>query len=383
MGMRKFKDLLIKGVALMATGISVGVLLVILTFIFSRGLPLLNGDFLKNDYNSVSQYVFISEQGLRFEKPRELNDNEVFLETHGVILLENQINSREKVFEIVYMHQQSSFRQTMNGLGEVYPLREKDFINRIGSQNTTEMSLNDVKLALDQTSDIRVRNVRPGGGVRPMVITTVMLIGLSLTFAIPIGVLAAIYLVEYAKPGRMINIIRFATESLAGIPSIVYGLFGMIFFVKMLNIGTSLLAGSLTLSILLLPTVIRTTEETLKTVPISYKEASFGLGANRLQTLSKIILPFSIPGILVAVILSIGRIVGESAALLFTLGTFAKIPESLRDSGATLTVRAFMEVKEYGNVSMAAAMGVVLISIVFVLNTMARLISSRLTSNKI
>ncbi len=211
-----------------------------------------------------------------------------------------------------------------------------------------------------------------------MIISTLMLIGLSLLIAVPIGVFAAIYLVEYAKEGKLLRLIRFATESLAGIPSIVYGLFGMIFFVKLLSFGQSMLSGSLTLSIILLPTIIRTTEETLKTVPPSYKEGSFALGANKLQTLWKVIMPNALSGILVAVILSIGRIVGESAALLFTAGTFAKVPKGFLDSGASLTVRAYMEVKEYANIEMACGIGIILLLIVFVLNILTKLITRKL-----
>ena len=186
--------------------------------------------------------------------------------------------------------------------------------------------------------------------------------------------------------GKLVNVIRFATEILAGIPSVVYGLFGMLMFVNTLNLGMSILAGGLTLTILLLQTstMIRTTEEALKVVPMSYREASYGLGANKIQTLSKVVLPSAIPGILVGVILSIGRIIGESAALLFTIGTFAKLPVnpesgnfSLLETGTSLTVRAYIEVKESGNVEMAAAIGIIILIVVFTLNLFSRLIAKK------
>ena len=217
-----------------------------------------------------------------------------------------------------------------------------------------------------------------------MIISTLLLVFVALLFSAPIGILAAIYLVEYAKPGRLVNTIRFATEILAGIPSVVYGLFGMLMFVNTLNLGMSILAGGLTLTILLLPTMMRTTEEALKVVPMSYREASYGLGANKIQTLSKVVLPSAIPGILVGIILSIGRIIGESAALLFTIGTFAKLPVnpstgsfSLFETGTSLTVRAYIEVKESGNVEMAAAIGIVILIVVFTLNILSRLVAKK------
>ena len=168
-----------------------------------------------------------------------------------------------------------------------------------------------------------------GGGIWPMIVTTIYTIVISLVIATPIGILAAVYLQEYAKQGRLVRIIRFATESLTGIPSIIYGLFGAVFFVTTLKLGMSILAASLTLTIIVLPVIIRTTEEALKTVPRSYREGSLALGTTKLQTLYKVILPSAMPGILSGIILSIGRIVGESAAIFLTAGTVAAMPESI------------------------------------------------------
>ena len=215
------------------------------------------------------------------------------------------------------------------------------------------------------------------GGILPMIVSTLYTVVLAIIIATPIGILAAIYLTEYAKQGKLVKIIRFATESLAGIPSIVYGLFGSIFFVVYLKLGYSLLAGSLTVAIIILPVIISTTEETLKQVPPSYKEASLGLGATKFQTLYKVILPSAISGILVGVILSIGRIVGESAAILLTAGTVAKMPNGIMSSGRTLTVQAYLVTQESGNIEEAAAVGIVLISIIFIINILAKLITQK------
>ena len=210
-----------------------------------------------------------------------------------------------------------------------------------------------------------------GGGILSMIITTLYTVFLSILVATPVG---AIYLQEYAKKGKFVNSVRFATESLAGIPSIVYGLFGGIFFVITLKMGYSILAGSLTVSIIILPLIIRTTEESLKTVPIGYREASLAMGATKFQTICKVIIPSAAPGILSGIILSIGRIVGESAAILLTAGTVAKMPTGIFDSARTLTVQSYLLAKETGNIQAAASVGVVLIVIVLCLNALAKFI---------
>ncbi len=183
-------------------------------------------------------------------------------------------------------------------------------------------------------------------GILPMILNTIFVICLSLLFSIPTGIGTAIYTTEYSKQGRIIGIIRFSIETLAGIPSILYGLFGFIFFVKILNFGFSILAGSLTLSIMVLPTIIRTTEESLKAVPASYREGSFALGATNLTTIKKVILPCAMPGIIAAIILSIGRIIGESAAVYLTAGMGKNIAKSMMNSGRTLSVHLYILAKE-------------------------------------
>ena len=216
-----------------------------------------------------------------------------------------------------------------------------------------------------------------GGGIWPMIVTTIYSILISLAIATPIGILAAVYLHEYAKQGRLVKIIRYATESLTGIPSIIYGLFGAVFFVATLKLGMSIIAASLTLTIIVLPVIIRTPEEALKTVPNTYREGSLALGTTKLQTLYKIILPSAMPGILSGIILSIGRIVGESAAIFLTAGTVAAMPDSIFSSARTLTVHSYLVTQETGNIELAAAIGIVLIVIILVLNLSATYISKK------
>ncbi len=221
-------------------------------------------------------------------------------------------------------------------------------------------------------------SVRGDGGILPMIVATVYMVVVSLLVAVPIGVLSAIYLQEYAKKGKIVTAIRFATESLAGIPSIVYGLFGGIFFVTVLNLKHSILSGALTVAIIILPVIIRTTEESLKTVPQGYREASLALGSTKFQTLYKVILPSAMPGMLSGIILSVGRIVGESAAVLLTAGTVAKMPLGVSSSARTLTVHAYLLTKEKGDIQGAASIGVVLIVIILLLNASAKLVAKKL-----
>jgi phosphate transport system permease protein len=215
-------------------------------------------------------------------------------------------------------------------------------------------------------------------GILPMIVSTLMLIGLTLVISTPVGIGSAIYLVEYSRPGQLVNTIRFATETLSGIPSILYGLFGFIFFVAALQLKYSILSGALTLSIMVLPTVVRTTEEALKAVPDSYREGSLALGASKLRTISRVILPCAIPGILTAVILSIGRIVGETAAVYLTAGYVPNIPSSIMRSGRTLSVHLYTLAKEGISFEQAYATATILVIIVAIINFIASRAAGRL-----
>ena len=200
-----------------------------------------------------------------------------------------------------------------------------------------------------------------------------LMTALSLLIAVPIGICSAIYLVEYAKRGnKLVSVVRITTETLSGIPSIVYGLFGYLMFVIAFGWGLSFFGGALTLSIMVLPTIMRTTEEALLSVPDSYREGSFGLGAGRLRTIFKVVLPSAVPGILSGVILAIGRIVGETAALIFTSGTTAEIPKSLFDSGCTLAVHMYKLLSEGLYTKQAYATAVVLLVMVVIINATFR-----------
>jgi len=203
----------------------------------------------------------------------------------------------------------------------------------------------------------------------PAIINTLIMTGLSLVISVPIGVCAAVYLVEYAGRGnKLVSLVRVTAETLSGIPSIVYGLFGMLFFVTYLKWGYSLLAGAFTLAIMVLPTVMRSTEEALLAVPDSYREGSYGLGAGRLRTIFIVVLPSAIPGILAGIILAIGRIVGETAALMYTSGTVTDVAASVFDSGRTLSLHMYSLSREGLHTDQAYATAVVLLVVVMLIN---------------
>ena len=217
----------------------------------------------------------------------------------------------------------------------------------------------------------------------PALISTIIITLLSLLIAVPIGVFAAIYLVEYAKRGnRAVALVRMTTETLSGIPSIVYGLFGALFFGTFLGWSYSVLAGTFTLAIMILPLIMRSSEEALKSVPDTYREGAFGLGSGKLRTVFKIVLPAATPGILAGVILAIGRIVGETAALIYTSGTVAQIPTNPMQSARTLSVHMYSLSNNALNINEGYATAVVLLIIVILINTLSARIARRIGGKK-
>lgn len=215
--------------------------------------------------------------------------------------------------------------------------------------------------------------------VIPALINTIAMTLISLLIACPLGIGSAVYLVEYAKRGnKFVKIVRLTTETLTGIPSIIFGLFGMLLFVGTLHWGYSLLAGSCTVAIMILPTIMRTTEEALIAVPDSYREGSFGLGAGNLRTVFTIVLPAAVPGILSGVILACGRVVGETAALIYTAGTVAQIPTSVFGSGRTLAIHMYVLSSEGLHTNQAFATAVVLLIAVVGINALAGFVAKKI-----
>lgn len=222
-------------------------------------------------------------------------------------------------------------------------------------------------------------------GIAGNLLNTLIIVLLTMLIATPLGVGAAVYLNEYAKPGKLVSIIEFATETLSGIPSIIFGLFGSMFFGETLGLGYSLLTGALTLILMVLPLITRNTQEALKTVPDSYRSGALGLGAGKWYMIRTVLLPSAAPGILTGAILAIGRIVGESAALLFTAGASKALPKTrgkffakIFQSGGTLTIQLYLSATSEGDFTTAFGIAVVLLVLVLIINLSTKKIASRL-----
>ena len=237
------------------------------------------------------------------------------------------------------------------------------------------------KLAVSDQRDICIKRHRRNSG---NLLNTLYIIIITMLIATPVGVGAAVYLNEYAKPGKLVSTIEFATETLAGIPSIIFGLFGMMFFGQTIGFGYSILTGSLTLTLMVLPLITRNTQEALKTVPDSYRHGAVGLGAGKWHTIRTILLPSAMPGIITGVILAIGRIVGESAALLFTAGSAGMLPKvasgyfsKIMQSGGTLTIKLYLAATSEGKFDQAFGIAVVLLVIVFLINILTKVLAKK------
>lgn len=368
---REITDFICRGLIYLSTVLTVAILFVIIGFVLYKGLPGINMKFLTRQWDDKTTIVSMDVN----ENSSNTSD-ENYISSMGIT-----IGLKDNNIAITKMDKDSPAKEASNLKNKEYGLKVHDIISKVDDVKLEGMSLSEAAKVLNNiTMDSKIKVTRPGGGILPMLISTVYIIIISLTIAAPIGICSAIYLNEYAKPGKVLRTIRFAIQNLAGIPSIIYGLFGMLVFVRLFKMEYSILAGSLTLSILLLPTIISTTEEALKEIPKAYRESSYGLGATKLQTISRIILPGALPGILVAVILSIGRIVGESAALIWTAGTVAQIPKALVGSeagAATLTTKLYWVIKETGNLEEASSIAVVLLALIIILNVISKLITKR------
>ncbi len=220
------------------------------------------------------------------------------------------------------------------------------------------------------------------GGIFPSIVGTLGLTVLSVAIAAPLGIGTAVYLTEYTREGRFSKIVRFGTESLAGIPSIIFGLFGFLFFVIELGMGWSILSGSLTLAAMMLPTIVRTSEEAIRSVPEAYREISFALGGNRWQTVTSLVIPNALPGIVTGVILAIGRAIGETAAVIFTAGSSLRLPQSLFDPVRTLPVHFYLLAREGISMRNAYGTAATLLTAVLLVNFLAYYLVNRVSKRR-
>ena len=357
--MQKIKDRFFSSLMLLSVLITVLILVVILGFVTIKGANKINYNFITNQVHDISYYVnFKKDQTYNFEyKIINENDNKEVMITK----IDNDnyvINNEDKEIE----------------------LKQGMIINNIDKVPFRDMSDEEIHQQINQLKNpkenIYTKIIIPQSGILPLILSTLLSVIIALFLAVPIGLFAAIYLIEYKVNPKLSNLIHFCIDSLASIPSIVFGLFGYIFFVITLNLKISLLSGILTVVIMLLPTIIKTIEEALLTVPNDIREASYGLGACKYQTIFKIVIPTAFPGIILAIILAIGRIIGESAIFIFTAGTAAIMPTLLGQS-STMTVYAYTVVREYNDLETACAIGLVIIIIIFILNLLMKKISKK------
>ncbi len=393
--MRK-KDIVLNGITYLSSFISVLVLGSLLWFLFSKGISLINFDLLKNPYWSQNYLGSISES-IRTDYAVNEEIEGFYSEQWGIALVDKVTSQKEKVIEVSYIHPDSPFNQMIststsdNGKAinfeEGYRIEKIDYINDEGNIKITgrllSQSSQEVITTLDSAQSISsVYYKSVGGGILGSLITTFYLIGISLALALPLGVGSAIYLHEYASKNKINRWIRYGIETLTGVPSIVYGLMGVTVLFPITQLlgasTTSILLGGLTMAIILLPVIMRSTEEALMVVPQSLRDGSYSLGATQFQTIIKVVLPCALNGILTGVLLSIGRVIGESAALIYTMGTFINDTPTIMNQGTSLSLMiwSFMS-QEQPNFELASAVSLIILAIVFVLNITVKIIGKK------
>ena len=392
MSNRNVKEKTYLGMTYGAAFVSLAVLIMIIGYVFINGYKLLNFDLITHNYTAVT-YISDLDEGFvlnNYETQRDFDEDTYYSTKWGLALTDDTDLQGKNVVVVTYVHPDSPLNNLHNkGIGQsIIELKIDYEIIRIAFDGAASaLSSRGASLmitTLDDNDDIReLEFATTGGGIRGSIITTLYLIVLTLIFALPIGVGAAIYLNEYAKNNKFNRMLRNFIETLTGVPSIIYGLMGLAVFVP-LTIGLTkattgnIISGAMTLAVILLPVVIRTTEESLKVVPDDYRYASLALGASKTQTVFKVILPNAFSGILTATLLAIGRIIGESAALVFAIGTSIKDDVYLTDRSTSLAVHIWsMMTDEPANFELSSTIALIILMIVLVLNISIKLISKR------
>ena len=374
---RKLIDLFQQSLTYIAASIGVITLFMIIFFVFSNGHKLLNFGLIVNNYHAVfyngglqDDFAFSDTQ-----RPSSLSKDIYYSQKWGIGIKDDNDREGNPIIIVEYIADDSPFKgiydKNIEGTQELLAMESGQLISKVAfhdkqtalTRNGAESMIGD----LDSSDDFReVVFSSLGGGIRGSIVTTLYLIGMTLMIALPIGIFTAIYLNEFAPKNRITNILRSLIETLTGVPSIIFGLMGLAVFVPLtisLTQATSanIISGSLTLAVILLPVIIRSTEESLKIVPDSFRSASLALGANHTQTTFKIVLPSALPGIMTGTLLAIGRVIGESAALIFAIGTAVKDDISIFGKSTTLSVHIWSLMKdEPANIELASTIAVII-----------------------
>lgn len=388
---RKRNDKILDILTYVAASVGVIVLSLIVVFVLKNGLGLLNFDLVTNDYHAkfynggIEEIVAFSET----EKPDYLTDTDFYSAKWGLALTDDLDREGKAIIVVSYIAEDSplNYMYDKNNLdNHDFKLEVGNIVTSIKYENKeSSLSIYGASMmisALDEEVVFREMVFSSlGGGIRGSLITTLYTILLTLVIAMPIGVFSAIYLNEFAGNNRFTKTIRSMIEMLTGVPSIIFGLFGLTVFVPLTVSltpadGANIISGSLTLAVILLPVIIRSTEESLKIVPEDFRFASLALGANKTQTTFKVVLPSAIPGILTATLLSIGRVIGESAALIFAIGTSIKDEISIFGKSTTLAVHIWsLMTDEPANIELASTISIIILIIVLILNVLLKLLS--------
>lgn len=376
------------------------ILSMIIFYVTTTGLSLVSWDTITGDSATINTNVYLDTGAGTYIPDKTLTEEIYYSETWGIGLIDTRDREGHPIIEIAYLHPESPLLTALdknNNDEEGYPIEIEIKLNTaiekaIFNNFTSFAFLTDgAEVMRDQfeqatsISDLTVQIV--GGGIRGSVITTIWMIGLTLILSLPVGVSTAIYFNEFAKRTRFSSIIRNLVDMLTGVPSIIYGLLGAAVFIPLLNatIGTgggSVLSGALTMSVILLPTIIKSTEEALKIIPDDLRKGSLALGANQTQTIFNVVLPNATPGILTGVLLGIGRIMGESAALIFAVGAVIKDSVFLTERSSTLAVHIWVIMGgEAPNFELAAAIAIIILVVVFVINFIVKIFAHQLQKN--
>ena len=387
---RRFNDGVLNSLTYISSIITVSILFVVFGFIVSKGASTLSIDMLRNDYWSQNILVDVNAGCGEFVEPDSYSG--YFSSCYGIALDDKLSNAKTPLVVLSYIDVESPFalgtlKTAGIDFGKVVGINLGDQIERI---ETTEESLGMImnqdsktvisKLEESSLSILSLYYKTPGGGIWGSLISTLLLIIFTLVLALPIGIGAAVYIEEIAKKNRFNKILALGIEMLAGIPSIVFGLMGVVVLFPITAFfgvsGLSILLGSLTLSIMLFPIIIRSVQEALINVPNDYRMASLSLGANQTQTIFKVVLPSAIPGIIASVLLSISRIIGESAALIYTMGTFINDSPKLTQGATTLAVHIWSIMgSEQPNFELAAGISLIILLVVLFLNVSLKLMT--------
>lgn len=399
---RKIKDGILNGITYFSSGLSIFILIAIFVFIFSKGFSSLGMHLLTGNYWSKSYLSSVEESKNMpaiYERPDDLSKDVSFSTKWGVGFVDAKDQNKDNVILVEYIDPQSPFQYMIDDsikdkrvsmkAETGYQVEKLMYVNDHGTKMSVGKLFGQNASQLSDILDHKAQKISqvffktPGGGIRGSIISTLWLIIISMLIALPLGVASAIYLHEYAPKNRFTALIRSAIEMLTGVPSIIFGLMGVVVLFPITQLfGTTtsnILLGSFTMSIILLPTIIRSTEEALIVVPQSLRDASLSIGANQSQTIFKVVLPCAIPGILTGVLLSIGRVIGESAALIYTMGTYVNDTPTLTSQGTSLAVHIYnIMSSEMPNFELASAISIVILVFVLVLNIIVKLLSRKL-----